>query len=241
MEGFLQSGQWRVGPRRSITDRALKPPVTASSDPPKRTAGPQADAPGTTMAQSPSDDLELLRQLAKGSDVAFASLYERYQGPIFRFALHMSGNAASAEEITQEVFMTVISKPRSYDPAKGTVAGYLFGMARNLMRRNMQRTCNDVPFLEESAEEDVREPSDVDLLESLSQAESLECLRKAVLALPEPYREVVVLCELEEMTYPEVAAVLRCSPGTIASRLNRAKSILKTKLEGQGHMKRCVG
>jgi RNA polymerase sigma-70 factor (ECF subfamily) len=209
MEGLLHSAQWKVGPH--------------------------AKEPSKAMAQPPSDDLELLRQLAKGNEVAFESLYERYQGPIYRFVLHMSGNIAIAEEITQEVFMALIGSPKSYDPAKGTVAGYLFGIGRNLMRRSMQQTFHDVPFVEESMEDDAAGiTDDIDLLEELSQTESLECLRKAVLALPEAYREVVVLCELEEMSYPEAAAVLKCSPGTIASRLHRAKAILKTKLRGQG-------
>lgn len=189
------------------------------------------------MAQSPSDDLELVRQLAKGNESAFACLYERYQAPIYRFVLHMSGNAASAEEITQEVFMVVIGKPKAYDPEKGTLAGYLFGIARNLMWRSIQQSAHDVPFVEESAEEDASAfANDADLLEDLSQAESLEYLRKAVLALPEAYREVVVLCELEEMTYLEASALLKCSPGTIASRLNRARTLLRTKLRGH----RCV-
>lgn len=190
------------------------------------------------MAHSPSDDLELLRQLARGSEEAFAALYERYQGPIYRFALHMNGNTATAEEVTQEVFTAVISKPKGYDPAKGTVAGYLFGIARNLMRHRMQESVNDVPFVEEEMEEDACcTAEDLDLLEELSQSESLAYLRKAVLSLPEVYREVVVLCELEEMSYPEAGAVLKCSPGTIASRLNRAKTMLKTKLRGQRCMR----
>ena len=187
------------------------------------------------MAQSPSDDLELLRQLAKGNESAFAALYERYQGSIYRFVLHMSGSSAAAEEITQEVFMAVIDKPKSYDPAKGTVAGYLFGIARNLMRRSMQRSAHDVPLIEDSAEEGANGLSEeMDLLEEMHQAESLKALGKAVLALPESYREVVVLCELEEMSYPEAAALLKCSAGTIASRLHRAKAMLKARLQRLG-------
>src|SRR5215472_6147279 len=111
MEGLFQSAQWRV-------ERQTK-------------------APSGTMAQSSSDDLELLRQLARGNEGAFEALYGRYQGPIYRFALHMSGNNAIAEEVTQEVFMALIGKPRSYNPQKGTVAGYLFGIARNLIRRGL--------------------------------------------------------------------------------------------------------
>lgn len=187
------------------------------------------------MAESSSDDLVLLRQLARGSEKAFEAFYERFQGPIYRFALHMSGNTASAEEITQETFMAVINKPGTYDPAKGSIAGYLFGIARNLMRHRMQESANDVPFIEDAMEDDAAcTTDDLDLLEELSQSQSLEYLRKAVLSLPEAYREVVVLCELEEMSYPEAAALLKCSQGTIASRLSRAKAMLKMKLRGQG-------
>ena len=134
--------------------------------------------------------------------------------------------------------MAVISKPGTYDPAKGSVAGYLFGIARNLIRHRMRESANHVPFVEDGIEEDAAcTDDDIDLLEQLSQSQSFEYLRKAVVSLPEMYREVVVLCELEEMSYPEAAAILKCSPGTIASRLNRAKAMLRTKLRGQGCMR----
>jgi len=192
------------------------------------------------MAESPPDDQQLLRQLARGNESAFAAFYERYQGRLYRFALHMSGNSATAEEVTQEVFMIVIANPKAYDPAKGSVAGYLFGIARNLTRRTMSRQQNCLPFLDDDIDEAAEPAEDLDLLAELSQAESLECLRKAVLTLPEQYREAVVLCELEEMTYPEAAALLDCSPGTIASRLHRARAMLKAKLKSQGCVKGCL-
>src|SRR5215468_1649161 len=113
MERFLQPEQWITGARNATASEA--------------------------MAESPSADQELLRQLAKGNETAFCSLYERYQGPLYRFALHMSGNSATAEEVTQEVFMLLIGRPRGYQAEKGSVAGYLFGIARNLTRRIMQR------------------------------------------------------------------------------------------------------
>jgi len=191
------------------------------------------------MAESPSADQELLRQLAKGNETAFCSLYERYQGPLYRFALHMSGNSATAEEVTQEVFMLLIGRPRGYQAEKGSVAGYLFGIARNLTRRIMQRSRLDLPVDDESLE-GIGEPalaSDLDVLADLSNAELLEILRKAVLALPEQYREVVALCDLEELNYADAAAILECSPGTVASRLHRARAMLKTKLSWQKCMK----
>src|SRR5258708_34437056 len=109
MEGFLSAGQWKIGAR--------------------------ATTPSRRMAESPIDEQELLRQLALGKEWAFEQFYQRFQGPIYRFALHMSGNAATAEEVTQEVFMVLVDNPRGYDSGKGTLISYLFGVARNLTRR----------------------------------------------------------------------------------------------------------
>jgi RNA polymerase sigma-70 factor (ECF subfamily) len=194
------------------------------------------------MAERLSDDQELLRQLARGNDGAFRTLYERYQGRIYRFALHMSGNPATGEETTQEVFLALIAKPKAFDPAKGSLAGYLFGMARNITRRAIQETAADVPLEDDEAERDeFAVAGDLDVLEELSNGELLAALRQAVLALPEPYREAVVLCDLEELSYQEAAELLECSPGTVASRLNRARALLKKKLSVQkGREQKCA-
>jgi RNA polymerase sigma-70 factor (ECF subfamily) len=186
------------------------------------------------MAERLSDDQELLRQLAKGNEDAFRTLYERYQGRIYRFALHMSGNPATGEETTQEVFLALMGKPKGYDPAKGSLAGYLFGMARNITRRAMQETAEDISLDDDDTERDEFAVADgLDVLEELTNGELLSALRQAVLTLPEPYRAAVVLCDLEELSYQEAAQLLECSPGTVASRLNRARSLLKKKLSVQ--------
>ena len=191
------------------------------------------------MAEPPSVDQELLRQLAQGNETAFIALYERYQGPLYRYVLHMSGNTATAEEITQEVFMLLMGKPRGYEPEKRSLGGYLFGIARNLTRRILERSRLDQPIDDEEldAANDPALASDLDVLAELSNAEMLERLRKAVLALPEQYREVVALCDLDEMSYADAAALLECSPGTVASRLHRARAMLKTKLSWQRCMR----
>ena len=191
------------------------------------------------MADSPTDDQELLRQLAKGNEVAFRTLYERYQGAIYGFVLHMSGNGATAEEVTQEVFMLLIRSPKSYQPEKGSVAGYLYGIARNLARRVMFHSHRYVQLnngLGPGGENEGEMAIDADVLEDLSQEEMIVALRKAVVSLPEQYREAVVLCDLQEMSYAQAAEFLDCSPGTVASRLHRGRAMLKAKLSCQ----RCV-
>src|ERR1700722_1479549 len=190
------------------------------------------------MEDSLNADRELYRQLVKGREKAFSALYERYQKRIFRFAWHMSGNSATAEDVTQEVFMLLIHNPKNYDPAKGSVAGYLFGIARNLTRRRLDRSRMDEPLEEHWTDNsDAEQSSDSDLLGDLTRSELLACLQKAILGLPEQYREVVVLCDLGEMSYPDAASVLQCPPGTIASRLHRARVMLRARLECQGCVK----
>jgi RNA polymerase sigma-70 factor, ECF subfamily len=182
------------------------------------------------MAHAAGDDQELLRQLAKGNQAAFNVCYERYQGPIYRFAWHMSGNQTSAEEVTQEVFVRLIHNPRKFDSAKGSLAGYLFGIARNVMRRQMAASFLDVPLEDEELKDAPELAADADVLSELDRRERLELLHKSVLALPALYREALILCDLEEMSYPEAAAVLNCPEGTVASRLHRARAMLKSRL-----------
>ena len=134
--------------------------------------------------------------------------------------------------------MLLIRSPKNYDPDKGSVAGYLFGIARNLTRRRMDRSRLDEPLAEEWTEgNETGLASNTDLHADLARVELLECLQKAVLGLPEQYREVIVLCDLEEMSYPDAAVVLQCPPGTIASRLHRARLMLRARLECQGCVK----
>jgi RNA polymerase sigma-70 factor (ECF subfamily) len=191
------------------------------------------------MADALTDDQQLLRQLRRGDEAAFADIYRRHQGQIYRFVLHMSGSTAIADEVTQEVFMLLICKPKGYDAAKGPLSAYLFGIARNLARRAVQRAYIDVPF--ENAEEcDIAQASECSVLETLSRSELLDLLRRSLLGLPDLYREAVVLCDLEEMSYAEAAVVLECSSGTVASRLHRAHAMLKLKLRRVTGSKPCL-
>jgi RNA polymerase sigma-70 factor (ECF subfamily) len=186
------------------------------------------------LSQTPTpeplaNDQQLLRALRGGDENAFRLLYERHQGALFRFALHMTGSKATAEEVTQDVFMHLIGKPRSYDPNKAPLSAYLFGMARNLARRAVQNASLDV-CLDDAEELDVAPALDVDVIEKLSNSDELDSLRKALLGLPDLYREVIVLCDLEEMSYAQAAAIVECSSGTIASRLHRAHNMLRNRL-----------
>lgn len=179
-----------------------------------------------------SDD-ELMRRSAAGDEGAFLALYRRRQAGIYRFALHMCGNHALAEEAVQEVFLSVIRDGRRFDAGRGSAGAYLHGIARNQVLRLLERDRAYVGLDEESGPETVADGGDGALL-SLTRAEAAEAVRQAVLTLPAAYREAVVLCDLEEMSYADAAAVLAVPVGTVRSRLNRGRSMLLDKLKAAG-------
>jgi len=181
-------------------------------------------------------DEQLLRMMQAGDESGFTTLYRRRQGNIYRFVLEMSGSAALAEDVTQEVFMALIRESRGYDPARGSLSAYLLGMARHHALRLLKR---DQTYVSRpQAAEGVREWGDAapssgeDPHATLARQEAIHSVRQAILSLPEHYRETVVLCDLNEMSYEETASVLGCSVGTVRSRLHRARALLLQKLTG---------
>ncbi|MCI0720699.1 MAG: sigma-70 family RNA polymerase sigma factor [Acidobacteria bacterium] len=185
-----------------------------------------------TDLQTLGDD-ELLRLTRAGDESAFAALYRRYQGPIYRFSLQMSGNESVADDVTQEVFLALTRESFRFDSSRGLLAGYLYGVARNQVRRHLERGKVLVPIDEDFVEEtSLLEPliAPEDPLSDLTRREGLTALRQAILTLPLHYREAVVLCDLEEMSYEEAAQSIGCALGTIRSRLHRAHALLVEKL-----------
>ncbi len=184
------------------------------------------------MLESPShSDDDLLRLIAKGHEAAFVVFYRKHQSSVYRFALHMSGKTEIAEEVTQEVFLTVMSVAKQYDSKRGSVVSYLYGITRNFVLRCLERERPYVAALDDVENEQAGVVADEhDLLGELARNEQIESLRKAVLALPPAYREVVVLCDLNEMDYAQAAGALGCAIGTIRSRLHRARALLMEKM-----------
>jgi len=183
------------------------------------------------MVGPPESDDELLVRIRSGSEEAFLGLYRRRQGALYRFVLHMSGSATVAEDITQEVFLALLRDGCGYDAARGTLSGYLFGIARKLLLRHMERGRLNVPLETDGDDATLPELAVVqDPLDDLTQRERIEALRRAVVTLPRRYREVVVLCDLEEVDYADAAVALGCPIGTVRSRLHRARALLLEKL-----------
>jgi RNA polymerase sigma-70 factor (ECF subfamily) len=177
---------------------------------------------------TPPTDGDLVRLMMAGNEDAFGALYERWSPSVYRFALHMSGDQHIAEEVTQDTFMTLVRRPSMFDETRGAMVSWLLGIARNITRRALGASPHE-DCLEDSAE--FVEPSDV--LSDLTRREMIDAVRQAVVSLPPAYREVVVLCDLQEMDYRDAAVTLDCPVGTVRSRLHRARSMLMTKLQAR--------
>jgi len=174
-----------------------------------------------------------LDAVCRGDTEAFARLFARFQGPIFRYAVHMCGRDA-ADDVVQETFMAVLRRPDRYDSARGPLVSYLFGIARHFVLKRL--TAREAASFDGDLDEAVGgagldQPT---VLDTLTREETIETVRTAIGSLPPAYREVVVLCELQEMSYEAAATIAQCPVGTIRSRLHRARSLLVTKLSATG-------
>jgi RNA polymerase sigma-70 factor, ECF subfamily len=189
---------------------------------------------GEMQIESIERDDVLLRRSANGDEQAFVVLYRRHQAPIYRFALRMTGNTWAAEEIVQDVFMTLVREPKKYDAERGALGAFLYGVARNRIMKYQERVPRELPLLNPEQDGVANFPQAVDTATPAHWAELRERrdhVRAAVLELPADFRETAALCLLEEMSYEEAARQLNCPVGTIRSRLHRGRALLLAKLE----------
>ena len=174
------------------------------------------------------DEAALLTRASGGDEAAFGELYERYQRQIYHYAARMCGVAAG-DDVVQETFLAVLRQGGRYDPAKGTVAAYLYGIARHHVIKRLDRQGVTLSEPVENAASEAVAPQDTPL-ETMARERMIGAVRQAVHSLPPAYREVVALCDLQEMDYATVAQVIRCPIGTVRSRLHRARGLLLRKL-----------
>src|SRR5215217_2458278 len=126
--------------------------------------------------KSDLNDCDLLRSMLAGDEEALALLYRRRQASIYRFALQMSGSKSIAEDVTQEVFLFLMRDGHVFDPSKGSVSAFLFGVARNYVLRRL-RTEQVLAPLGDDSDDDVpfnQAGSQMCPLEDLTRAETIE-------------------------------------------------------------------
>lgn len=186
---------------------------------------------GPTVTVTPrelSPDRALGIRVRRGEEKALGETYATWGRALYRFGLAMTGSPERAEEALQETFMQLIRKPDAYDPDRGALESFLFGVMRHMVLKQLGKERGHLALEEwDGADEST---GAAPLLEGVAREERVAAVREAVLELPEHYREAVVLCDLEEMKYEDAASVLGCALGTIRSRVNRGRSLLRERL-----------
>ena len=187
------------------------------------------------MAMPPHDphaEYALLARMKRGDEEAFALLYRRHKDAVYRFALLYCGSPAVAADVAQDTFLHFITQPDQFDPTRGSIGAWLCGVARNLARKhfNHREDATDPHDLQDDrAIHEAHIERDAPL-ERLLRAEAAEEVRRAVAAIAPHYRDVLILCELSELSYAEAAQVCGIDIGTVRSRLSRARAQLAQRL-----------
>jgi RNA polymerase sigma-70 factor (ECF subfamily) len=202
----------------------------------------------TELQPDSGPDDALLARLATGDEAAFTALFRRRQGDVYRVALLITGSPAAAEDVTQDVFLAVMRDAGRYEPGRSSVKAWLCGIARNHARRRLERDGRNVPLAEDDDSETPAVAVHPDPVGDLANTQRVDALRRAIMNLPLRYREVVVLCDLEEISYADAAEALDCAVGTVRSRLHRARALLAAKMRagltapdsGRTRISRCL-
>jgi RNA polymerase sigma-70 factor (ECF subfamily) len=189
-----------------------------------------------------AEDADLVSRLRRGDAAAARELYQRHGGALLRFGLAMSNSRQTAEDIVHDTFVEILRHPVRFDPTRGSVIAYLFGIARHRMSRVARVSLRGTEVRTDDLGEEAFDPAvsgpdstrfdqAQDAGDEIDRARDIDRVRAAVFDLPRVHREVIVLCDLEELSYATAAEILGCPIGTVRSRLSRARGLLAARLE----------
>jgi len=164
---------------------------------------------------------QLLRDARQGKETAFLRLFDDHHGPLFHFALRLTGSMAHAEDIVQESFLALLRPGCSFDPSRAAIRTYLFGAVRNqaLNRLRRREQCGQYNST------DHRTPETEALRGEM--ADAVAC---AIAELPETQREVLLLAHYEQLSLTEIAEITQLEVTAVKSRLQRARATLRETL-----------
>ena len=187
----------------------------------------------------PSDltDVEILADVASGDIDAYGKIVNRYRGRLYNFVFRFVGERETAEDIVQETFLRAFRKRKEYR-AIANFSTWLFTIAGNLAKSELRRRKRWRLF---SLHKDDENDAGMDLPDESFRPDTVTessiadvQIQQAILSLPENYRQVVLLRDVEGLSYQEISEISKCPVGTVKSRVNRARLKLQQKLKNEG-------
>jgi RNA polymerase sigma-70 factor, ECF subfamily len=190
---------------------------------------------GMLLQESQKD---LIDGCQRGDPEAFRALFEKYKDTVYSIALRYSGDSAAAQDIAQDTFLKLFSAVGSFR-GDSNFDSWLYRMVVNSCFDQRRKTRRLTPLVDEMLSM-LRTP-DLSVLEEVLRSEMSAQVRAVIDSLAPDQRMVVVLRYTQGLSYDEIAAILDCAPGTIASRLNRAHKVLERRLAGLATRRRTSG
>jgi len=249
--GTLSWSEVGLGSPFRVTRRTLEAPETAKAGSQKPQAatshvqGGIAVAPAARTARVEVNPLEiesvqLVRRCIDGDSSAWAELVRTHHRRVYGLCYRFTGNPADAEDMTQDVFLKIYSNLSRFDTGRGSLQVWITTMTRNLLVDNFRRTKNQrtTGSLDEGWES-IEELKPIDRLtavgpsplESAAQKELSKMVQNALARVSVELREAVILRDLQDMDYKEIAQVLGIPEGTVKSRISRGRAELARLLE----------
>jgi len=176
---------------------------------------------GNPDAAISATDEQLMAAFSGGSTEAFSELFSRYKQPVFGFFRRRLPDPEQAEELAQETFLAVLRASSRYEP-RALFRTYLYAIVLKILRAHRRKTAFRATFL--GAKDKAREPA------SPVTADAELFLRQAVAKLERTDREILLLREFEQLSYAEIANLLKLPINTVRSRLFRARMALRDLL-----------
>jgi RNA polymerase sigma-70 factor, ECF subfamily len=229
------------------TRRTLEGPGLGAQRPPaaSHVQGGRAAAPVTRLARVGEGPLEIdwcqiVRRCMDGDSGAWAELVRTHHRRVYGLCYRFTGNPTDAEDLTQDVFLKVYSNLSSFDTGRGSLQVWITTMTRNLLVDNFRRTRNQRATSSlDDGWESTEELRPIDRLtagglsphESAAQKELAKMVQNALARVSVELREAVILRDLQDLDYKEIACVLGIPEGTVKSRISRGRAELARLLE----------
>jgi len=173
-------------------------------------------------------DKEIMELIQSGDEKAFTELVTRYQDRLLNFVGRIVTDQETAEELIQETFLRIFNQKNSYAP-EYAVSTWIYTIALNLARSELRkrklRRFLSLDFLKEESDFEIPDKTNV------AGEGMAPILQKAIDSLPEDYKRAFILCDVQRLPYQQIAEILRVPVGTVKSRINRARAMLRDKLK----------
>jgi len=187
--------------------------------------------------RAPPDDAALVARVRAGDREALGIVYAKESAAVYRYALAISGNSGWADDAMQEAFVALATRADGFDAAKGSLGGWLAGVARHALLAQWRSAQQHEPLADhdphfdgDDNDEHCHGPGVASTDAVLVRRQDTEALWAAIRALPWPFREALVLVDLQERPYEQAAAIAGIEINTLRSRLHRARARLAASL-----------